>query len=132
MRATILLVLQELITTKHNTQPSGELSRYNEKTKKIEKDITLFSSTLDSFEHNHSKHRISQPALNKLNLNPFMPPKNTVSMSPTGVTRKSDRQIKMDSDAKERRDEEDTKNTKALAATAKENLSIIGRRSSSN
>ena len=120
MRATILLVLQVLSTTKHYTQHSGELSRYNEKTKDTKKYITFFSPPLDSFKHNHNKHRISQTALNKLNLNPIMPPKQTASKSPTGATRKSDRQIKIDSDAKARRDKEDTKHTEALAAMAKE------------
>ena len=48
-----------------------------------------------------------------------MPLKNTASKSPTGATRKSDRQIKMDSEAKARHDKEDSKHTKAIAATAK-------------
>ena len=120
MRATILLVWKELITTKHYTQPSGELSRYN--VKKTKKYITFFSPPLNSFKHNHSKHQISQPALNNLNLNPIMPPKKTASKSPTGATQKSDCQIKMDSDAKAWGDKEDTKHTEALAATANEKI----------
>ena len=74
------------------------------------------------FEHNHSKHQISKHALNNLNLNPIMLPKNTASKSPTGATRRSDRQIKRKSDAKAQRDKEDTKHSEALTATAKEKI----------
>ena len=51
-----------------------------------------------------------------------MPPKITVSKSPTGATRKSDRQIQTDSDVKARRTEEDLKHTEALVATAKKKI----------
>ena len=51
-----------------------------------------------------------------------MPPKITMSKSPTGATRKSDRQIQMDSNAKARQDKEDLKHTEALAATAKKHI----------
>ena len=51
-----------------------------------------------------------------------MPPKITVSKSPTGATRKSDRQIQMDSGVKTRRNEEDLKHTEVLVATAKNKI----------
>ena len=55
-----------------------------------------------------------------------MSPKITASKSPMGATRKSDRQIQMDSDTMARRDKEDPKHTEALAATSK-NKSIYQR-----
>ena len=55
-------------------------------------------------------------------INGNMPPKITVSKSPTGSTRESDRQIQMYIDFKAQRNEEYLKHTEALVATAKKKI----------